>query len=70
MPEYGINVLSKFVYYKRDTASTHESEEVLLKSSEKHSSVHSSGWVGIPPSSYVGSTVSPSIKLLFPSKKK
>eukprot|EP00752_Nemacystus_decipiens_P008421 g7527.t1 len=51
-PENGINVLSKFVYVAGDTDGTYESEEVLITTTEKASSVHSSGWVGFAPSSY------------------
>lgn len=57
-PENGINVLSKFAYVPGDTAGTYESEEVLVVTSEKASSVHSSGWVGFAPSSYGAKEVS------------
>lgn len=63
-PENGINVLSKFVYVPGDTAGTYESEEVLIVTSEKGSSVHSSGWVGFPPSSYGAPEVSTHDKML------
>ncbi|CAN0083513.1 unnamed protein product [Ectocarpus sp. 6 AP-2014] len=51
-PENGLNRLSKFVYYAGDVVATSGSEEILLTSTEKGSSVHSSGWVGFAPSSY------------------
>lgn len=51
-PDNGINVLSKFVYVPGDINATTESEEVLITTTEKGSSVHTSGWVGFKPSSY------------------
>lgn len=57
-PENGVNVLSKFEYVPGDTAGTYESEEVLIITSEKASSVHASGWVGFAPSSYGAKEVS------------
>ncbi|CAM9722151.1 unnamed protein product, partial [Laminaria digitata] len=51
-PENAKNVLSKFVYYEGDEDATYKSEEVLITTSEKGSTVHSSGWVGFAPSSY------------------
>ncbi|CAN0005800.1 unnamed protein product, partial [Ectocarpus sp. 4 AP-2014] len=51
-PSFGTNRLSRFKYDPNSAASTLESEEVLIISSEKLSNVHSAGWIGFKPSSY------------------
>lgn len=56
--QHDLNVLSKFVYVEGDPAATADSEEVLIQTSEKESSAHSSGWVGFAPSSYAAPDVS------------
>ncbi|CAM9927960.1 unnamed protein product, partial [Ectocarpus sp. 4 AP-2014] len=51
-PSFGTNRLSRFKYDPNSAASTLESEEDLITSSEKLSNVHSAGWIGFKPSSY------------------
>ncbi|CAM9759383.1 unnamed protein product [Scytosiphon promiscuus] len=46
------NRLSKFEYFAGDAAATLASEEVLITTAPKNTSIHSAGWVGFQPSAY------------------
>ena len=47
-----INRLSKFKHISGDADATLSSEEMLLESSPKNTSIHSGGWCGFKPSDY------------------
>ncbi len=50
------NRLSKFEYFPGDEAATLASEDVLITTMPKSSSIHAGGWCGFKPSDY-GNTV-------------
>lgn len=55
--QFAQNRLSRFVYDSSSASGTSESEEVLITTSEKESTIHSAGWVGFKPSAYAAPTV-------------
>ena len=56
--QFAANRLSRFTYDPSSASATADSEEILITTSEKQSSVHSAGWVSFAPSSYADSSVS------------
>ena len=56
--QFAANRLSRFVYDATSPEATSESEEILITTTEKQSSVHSAGWVGFAPSSFANPSVS------------
>lgn len=48
----GANRLSKFEFFPGDTAATLASEEILLTTTAKATSIHAAGWCGFKPSDY------------------
>ena len=52
----GRNRLAKFEYFPGDAAATRASEEILITTVAKDTSIHSGGWCGFKPSDY-GSNV-------------
>ncbi|CAM9165509.1 unnamed protein product [Scytosiphon promiscuus] len=46
------NRLSKFEYFAGDPTATRNSEEVLLTSAPRSTSIHAAGWCGFKPSAY------------------
>lgn len=47
--------MSRFDYDYGSAAATLASEEILLESTERTSTVHTAGWLGFKPSSYYSS---------------
>ncbi|CAM9268154.1 unnamed protein product, partial [Hapterophycus canaliculatus] len=46
------NRLSKFEYFASDPTATRNSEEILITSSPRPTSIHAAGWCGFKPSAY------------------